>query len=169
MQGRDAAVWKEAQQPHELFLFNLLFNHVLLFIASVSAPSAHGLILVVPALSVAIMAYTLWRARQVSPALPLVHCHWQLAARRTLYFAAMWIVIALWLAAVWLFSGGHPQPVHFAVAGLAFFPSMAITLTLVLMESESLQHARHGRPPRSAPRGCRLFPGPPPAAEHGIE
>jgi hypothetical protein len=153
----DADELKKAQAPHELFLFNLIFNHVFLFIVTISAPSLQFLVLIVPWLSVSIVAYTLIAsARAGRSATPYVQCHWRLAARRSLLLVGVWLLAALVIGAVLVAAGGVPGPWHYAVGSLVFIPTMLLMLVLILLESEALQHARAGTLPRRARRRCLL-------------
>jgi hypothetical protein len=51
-------------------------------------------------------------------------------------------------------SGGDPGPQQYALAGLTFFPVMLSVIALILMESEALQHARHGTLPKRVLERC---------------
>ncbi|MGE0080086.1 MAG: hypothetical protein AB7U81_02180 [Thiohalomonadaceae bacterium] len=148
----DADELRRAQAPHELFLFNLIFNHVFLFIATISAPSLQFLVAVIPSLSVAIVIYTLVASRRAArTASPFVSAHWQLAARRTRMFIAVWVLAACFMGLVLATSGGTLEPWHYAVGSLVFIPTMLLMLALVIMESEALQYARAGSFPGRSP------------------
>ncbi len=148
----DASELRRAQAPHELFLFNLIFNHVFLFIATISAPSLQFLVAIIPTLSSAIVIYTLTTSRRVArTASPLVSSHWQLAARRTRMFIAVWVLAAAFIGLVLATAGGALEPWHYAVGSLVFIPTMLLMLVLVIMESEALQHARAGSFPGRSP------------------
>ncbi len=152
-----AAESKKAQVAHEIFLFNLIFNHVFLFIATISAPSLQALTLVVPVLSVALIGFTVWNARRTAGSEPpFVSCHWSLAAKRSLMFGALWAGFALLTVLLLVMTGGEFEPKHYALGGFAFLPLMGTMLTLILLESEALQHARHRTLPRAAADRCRL-------------
>lgn len=141
----------QAKHPHELFLINLIFNHVFLFIAAVSAPSLTFLVLIVPTLSVGILAYTFWRARRAHEVDPwFVRCHWQVAARRSLVFVYMWLAVIAVVLAVLAVSGGQMGPQQYAFGGVIGLPLMGTMLVLILMESEAMQQAREGTLPRWA-------------------
>jgi hypothetical protein len=142
---------KKGQHPHELFLFNLIFNHIFLFIATISAPSLQVLALIVPTISVLVFIYTMWMTWQGSATdSPYVQCHWKMAAKRSLMFFAMWTIAAILFGIIYLASGGHMKPPHYAIGGVAFLPIMLTVLALILMESEALQYARR----RSLPKSC---------------
>jgi predicted permease len=140
----------KAKHPHELFLINLIFNHVFLFIATISASSLQALAWVVPVISLAIIGYTLWRARRPRPDDDhYVRCHWQLAARRSGKFVAMWALAAAGALALFAVANGEPAPVHYALGATLFLPIMLTMLVLILMESEALQHARSRTLPKA--------------------
>lgn len=146
-----------AQAPHELLLFNLVFNHIFLFIVTISAPSMQFLVLIIPSLSVSIVIYILVANRRIArTASHLVRCHWQLAARRTLMLLGVWVFAALFIGAVLATSGGTLKPWHYAVGSLVFIPTMLLMLVLIIMESEALQYARAGKLPVRAQNRCVL-------------
>ncbi len=146
----------KAKLPHELFLINLIFNHVFLFIVTISAASLQFLVLIVPLLSVAIVGYTVWGAKRSRRNAPwFVRCHWQVAARRSLLFVAMWLVLALLGAGVFLLSGGELKPPHYAIGGITFLPIMGTMLVLILLESEAMHQAHNRALPRWMSAHCR--------------
>ena len=141
-------VAKAAKWPHELFLINLIFNHVLLFVAFLSASSLQQLLFIVPALSLVILGYSLWRARkslQIDPW--FVKCHWQLAARRSRIFIIMLGMMVLVMVAIYLVSGGNMRPQHWAFFGVGIMPTLVTVLALIVMESDALHLARYGQMP----------------------
>ena len=139
----------KAKHPHEVFLINLIFNHVLLFVAFLSASSLQGFLVVVPIFSAAILIYLLWRARKSELTDPwYVKCHWQLAARRSRFFILMLGLMALVILGVWLASGGNPGPQHYALGGVGIFPTMGTVLALIIMESEAMAQAGSGVVPK---------------------
>ncbi|SCZ61032.1 hypothetical protein [Thiohalomonas denitrificans] len=139
----------KAKHPHEVFLINLIFNHVLLFVAFLSASSLQGFLFVVPIVSAAILVYLLWRARKSQLTDPwYVKCHWQLAARRSRFFILMLGLMALVILGVWLASGGNPGPQHYALGGVGIFPTMVTVLALIIMESEAMAQAGSGVVPK---------------------
>ncbi len=141
-------VAKAAKWPHELFLINLIFNHVLLFVAFLSASSLQKLVFIVPAVSFVILGYTLWRARkslQVDPW--FVKCHWQLAARRSRIFIVMLSTMVVVMAVIYLVAGGNMRPQHWAFFGIGIMPTLITVLALIIMESDALHLSRFGQMP----------------------
>ncbi|WP_303904540.1 hypothetical protein [Thiohalomonas denitrificans] len=140
-----------ARSPHELFLVNLVFNHIFLLIAALMATSLRGTVLIVPIVSAAILGYTLWRAKRSQIRDPwFVVCHWQIAAKRSLFFAAMWVIAGAIILGLLAISGGDLKPGHYAVGGVFGVPVMGTMLVLILMESEAMQHASNGTLPKWA-------------------
>lgn len=140
---------KAAKHPHEWFLVNLITNHVLLFVAFLSASSLQGFLILVPIISVAILGYLLIRARRAHVSAPwFVHCHWQIAARRSRFFILMLAIMGLVIGTVLLVSGGDPEPQHYALGGLGILPTMITVLALIVMESEAMHQARTGQLPK---------------------
>lgn len=136
---------KRAKQPHELFLFNLIFNHILIFVAILSASSLQRFVVIVPAVSVCILAYTFWRARRALKHDPwFAMCHWQIVARRSLAFLGMLTLMGIAIAILWFVSGGNFRPQHYAFGGAAMLPTMVTVLVLIVMESDALHQAKQG-------------------------
>ncbi|MCK9531037.1 MAG: hypothetical protein M0R77_10840 [Gammaproteobacteria bacterium] len=151
---------RKAQVPHELFLFNLVFNHIFLFIVTISAPSLQFLVAIVPALSVLIVGYTLLATRRAAQAeSPFVHSHWRMAKNGSLLLLGVWLFAALFIGAVLASAGGVPKPWHYAVGSVVFIPTMVFILVLILFGSEALQHARAGTLPSRARRRAPVNPG----------
>ena len=69
----------KAKIPHEIFLTNLIANHILWFVAALGLVRSYWQPLaLVPIVSVGILAYTLWRAKQSkSRDSWFVMCHWK--------------------------------------------------------------------------------------------
>ncbi|SCZ49055.1 hypothetical protein [Thiohalomonas denitrificans] len=140
-----------ARSPHELFLINLIFNHVFLLIAALMATSLRGTVLIVPIVSAAILGYTIWRARRSQDRDPwFVVCHWQIAAKRSVFFAVMWVVAGAVILGLLAISGGDLKPGHYAVGGVFGVPVMGTMLVLIIMESEAMQQASNGTLPKWA-------------------
>lgn len=144
-----------ARSPHELFLINLVFNHVFLLIATLMATSLQGAVLVVPILSAGILVFTIWRAKRSLGRDPeLVACHWQIAAKRSRLFAAIWASAGALVLMVLMISGGDLKPTHYALGGLFGLPVMGTMLLLIIMESEAMQQASNGTVPEWALERC---------------
>lgn len=143
---------KKANVPHEIFLTNLIGNHILMFVATLGViRSLPWVGAVVPIISFALMGYTLWRARRALRRDPwYVMCHWQVAARRTKLFMAMLILLLVISALGWLgytYGGMMKEAVWALVGGTGLLPVMVVMLVLILMESDTLYHANQHKLP----------------------
>jgi len=149
-----AAQIHRAKFPHELFLTNLIGNHILWFVAALGmAGSFWQPLLVVPMVSLSTLLYTLWRARRARDRYDWFEmCHWQLAAKRS---KVLLLVIGLcclvfvggWVGYSYL---GMPRVVVMALSGgVGLLPTMVTVLVLIVMESDGLHQASHGRIPAS--------------------
>ncbi|MCW9014488.1 MAG: hypothetical protein OQL06_11955 [Gammaproteobacteria bacterium] len=136
---------KKAKIPHEIFLTNLIFNHILLFVAIISASSLAKYVVIVPVFSVLSLLYLFYGAhRAKTKASWYVNGHWQLCARRSRVFLIMIGIMLTIFGIIWLVSGGNLRPQHWALGGAAFLPTMVTVLVLIIMESEALHHAKIG-------------------------
>ena len=145
-------VSKQARHPHELFLINLITNHIMIFIIVLGLARTYpwGL-LVTPVLSLMILAYLLYRAKR---SLRIddwyVMCHWQLCAKRSKFFIGMLIILGLVITGVLISVGGDVsqlKPGHYAASGVAMFPTLLIVLILIVMESDAVHKAKIGELP----------------------
>jgi hypothetical protein len=138
-----------AQLPHQLFLFNSIGNHVLLTVITISvAVSSPLLTLLIPVISIAIIAFTFARGRSLArhPSL-LVRAHWGIVIRRTRIFLIGYIVLATAATLAWLLYtyGGAMKELMFAlIGGLGLLPMMVLILALTIIESEALHQAGKG-------------------------
>lgn len=146
---------KRAKTPHELFLINLIFNHVLVFVTLLGAASSYPEpLLFVPLFSVAMLSYILLRARKaLREDSWFVKVHWQIAARRSRFFIAMLgflgaVGLLGWVGATYL--GMMEVAVYAMIGGIGMFPTMIAVLVLIILESESMHQARHGQASRWA-------------------
>lgn len=139
----------QARHPHEIFLINLIFNHILLFAAALGVATSYPyMLLPIPTLSAGILIYILWRARtSLRTDSWFVTCHWQIAARRSRHFLLLLGIVVALVMVIFLWAGGHPRPQHWALLGAVVLPTMVSILALVIMETESMQQATHGEVP----------------------
>ncbi len=143
---------KKANVPHEIFLTNLVGNHVLMFVASTGvARSFPWILAVTPAISFAMMGYTLWRAKRSLKIDPwYVKCHWQVAARRTRLFLSMLALLMVIGALGWAghtYGGMMKEAVYALIGGIGLLPTMVVLLVLIIMESDALYHANQCKLP----------------------
>lgn len=145
---------KRAGFPHELLLINLILNHVLIFIASMGLAGSYPLLpLVVPVISVSILGFIFYRARRALTRDPwFVSAHWQVCAHRSRTFMIMLAGASLLLLLGWLVYSqlGMAKVTVLALFAVAILPIMATLLTLVVLESDAMNHARKGTLPQWA-------------------
>ena len=144
----------KAKIPHEIFLTNLIANHILWFVAALGlARSYWQPLALVPIVSFGILVYTLWRARRSKGKDSwYVMCHWQICARRSRLFILMLLILACvsglgWAAHTYL--GMMKEAAYALVGGLGFLPVMVTVLVLIIMESDSLHQASLHKLPKS--------------------
>ncbi len=145
---------KRAKFPHELFLFNLITNHILLFVGLLGLVKSYPILAAVtPTISILVLGYLLLRNQQVqrSEADWFTRCHWQLAARRSRFFIGMLLVLGLILLALFASVDGVTQnlrPGHYALLGVTLLPMMFTILALIVMESDAMHQAKQGKLPQ---------------------
>lgn len=142
----------KAKLPHEIFLINLITNHILVFVGLLGmAKSYPWVMLITPTISICVMAYLLIRARRaLSSEQWFVACHWQLCAHRSKMFIGMLGFLALVIAGILFSVGGDAtqlKPGHYAFGGVAGLPTLVFILALIVMESDALHKARTGQVP----------------------
>ena len=139
---------KKAKHPHDIFLLNLIFNHILIFVAILSASSLAQYVVIVPIISVMSMIYIfIGAARAKTKSSWYVNGHWQLCVKRSRIFLTMILIVSAVFVVLWLISDGQLKPQHWALGGAAFFPAMVTVFALIIMESEGLHHAKIGKLP----------------------
>ena len=149
----------DAKHPHDIFLINLIVNHILVFVGLIGMATSYPyLMLIVPAISAIVLTYIMMRAkRSLKEDSWFVKCHWQLCAQRSKIFIIMIALMAVLLAAVMLIAGGDPKPQHYAIGGVVMLPVLVTVLVLIIMESDAVNQARHGQLPKSL---AERFPNP---------
>jgi hypothetical protein len=139
-----------AKIPHDIFLTNLIGNHILWFVASLGLASSYWQPLaLVPIVSLSLLIYTLKRARQARLQEHwFVSVHWQIAAERSRLFIYMLLaVIGVWIFG-WIgftYLGMKKVAVLALIGGVGILPIMVSVLILILMESDALHQATQRR------------------------
>jgi len=146
-----------AKRAHDIFLSNLIVNHILLFVGIATlGPSYMYLVVLVPILSIFAIIYTLFRAaREQRDDSEFVFIHWQIAARWSRLLAVMLMLLVFVSAAAWYGQAqlGLMREMSYALAGgLGLLPTLVSVLVLVVIESDSLHHAKEGTYPKWARR-----------------
>lgn len=153
---------RKARVPHEILLTNLIVNHILVFVATLGMATHNPEpVMLVPLVSFALLAYTIWRNRSIRRAEGwFVRVHWEAAAAHSRLFLALLAALCLVAAVAWMgyaHFGLRREAAIALAAGLVILPTMVAVLLLVVMESDLLHHAMHGRVPA---RFQRRYPRP---------
>lgn len=153
---------KRANVPHEIFLTNLIGNHILMAVAAGGiAGSFPWIMALIPAISFALLGFILWRARQSLAGDPwYVMCHWQVCARRSrLFIGVLCLLLGVSLLgwAAHAFYGLMKEAVIALVIGAGILPVMVTVLVLIIVESDALYHANQAKLPAWV---VRRFPPP---------
>lgn len=143
-----------AKWPHEIFLINLIFNHIFVFCATVAVFGTFPwLTMLVPVTSFTIVCYILIKARRVAAGNGswFVKAHWQIGARRNRLFMLLLVVACavsgggLWLSQLF---GWAKIPTIALIAGVGLLPFMVALLVLIVLANESVFMARNGKLPK---------------------
>lgn len=143
-----------AKWPHEIFLINLVFNHILVFATTFGVYRTFPLmVLIVPITSFAITAYLIIKARQIdkSDGSWFVKSHWKIAAQRNRHF--MWLLtitctlIGAGLLLSYLLNWSKITTLSL-LGGFGLLPFMVSLLILIVLGNDSLYQARHGKLPK---------------------
>ncbi|MEJ2394918.1 MAG: hypothetical protein P8045_12935 [Candidatus Thiodiazotropha sp.] len=137
---------RQAKIPHDIFLTNLIGNHILWFVAALGLVRSYWQPLaLVPIVSLSLLVYTLWRAKQSRQGTHwYVMVHWQIAAERSRFFiymllAVMGVSLLGWIGYTYL--GMMKVAVMALIGGVGLLPIMVTVLILILMESDALHQA----------------------------
>jgi hypothetical protein len=146
-----------ARTPHDIFLTNLIANHILLFTAiAATGRSYFEFIVLVPLMSFSFMGYTFIRSSQIKREdSEFVYIHWQIARRWSFFFAIVLSVVVTVAVLGWLsytYLGLMKEAAFALVGGLSFLPTLVSVLILIVIEMDSLNHARVGTLPAWAKR-----------------
>jgi hypothetical protein len=143
-----------AKWPHEIFLINLVFNHILVFAATFGVFSTFPLmVLIVPITSFTITAYIDFKGRQIarSDETWFVRSHWAMATKRNRNFMRLLVITCsiigggLWLSKV---MGWSKITMLAVLGGAGMLPFMVAMLVLIVLGNESMYQARHSKLPR---------------------
>jgi hypothetical protein len=146
-----------AKVPHDIFLSNLIMNHILLFTAIAAFGGKYiNLLVLIPILSFIALAYTFFHSSRVKPEdSEFVYVHWQIARRWSVLFSGVLVLLCTVSTLGWLGqqSGNMMKEMVYAlIGGLGILPTLMTVLVLVIIESDSLHHARLGTYPKGARR-----------------
>lgn len=145
---------RRAKWPHEIFLINLVFNHILVFASTFGVFSTFPLmVLIVPAISVAITGYIFFRAKRVatSDEPVFIKAHWALADHRNKQFMVLLLTITVFM------GGGYGLAVALGwskvatiaiLGGFGILPFMVSLLVLIVLGNAAMYEARHNKMPK---------------------
>ena len=143
---------KRANVPHEIFLTNLIGNHILMAVGIGGiAGTFPWLLAIIPLTSFSLLGFTLWRAQRSKTRDPwYVMCHWQVCARRSRIFIAMLLMLLEVMTLGWVghtYLGWMREAVMALVGGTGILPIMVTVLILIIVESDALYHANQAKLP----------------------
>lgn len=159
---------KRAKWPHEIFLINLVFNHIFVLVATIAVVGTLPLLpALVPVISFSIIGYIFIKSRQVaaSDETWFVKSHWQIAAGRNRIFMLLLAVTCLvcggglWLSKM---MGWAKIQTIALIGGVGLLPFMVSLLVLIVLGNDSVHLARTGKLPK---RFVEQNPGPQSASD----
>ncbi|HAF44724.1 MAG TPA: hypothetical protein DCK83_07240 [Gallionellaceae bacterium] len=143
-----------AKWPHEIFLINLVFNHILVFASTFGVFSTFPLmVLIVPITSFAITGYILIKARQIAKGNEtwFVKSHWAIADKRNKHFMWLLVITCIIVGGGLLISklmGWSKIATIALIGGFGLLPFMVSLLVLIVLGNDSMYQARHGKLPK---------------------
>ena len=147
---------KKARHLHAVLLFNLVVNHIFLFLMSLTLISQSRVpMIVMVVLSISLLSYIIFQAKRslTNEASWYVRCHWQFAAKRARLF--LFLFLALGTLTLVLFYGG--QAIHMQkvatwalTGGFGLLPFMVAILGLIVIEFDAEHQSRIGKVPAGA-------------------
>ena len=150
---------KRARHLHAVLLFNLVVNHIFLFLMALTLIKISSIpMILMVVLSIAILGYILTKAKQSLTGEPswFVRCHWQFAAKRARMFLVLFLILGT--LSVAFFYGGHARgfkgvaiTAFTSILGLVF---MVAVLGLVVVEFDAEHQAKDGKVPPGAIAYC---------------
>lgn len=148
---------KSAKAPHDIFISNLIMNHILLFTGLATFGQKYmDFLIIIPIISIATLSYTFYRSSKVKREdSEFVYIHWQIARRWSKLFAMALTLLATVALLGWLahqYLGLMKEAVYAMIGGLGILPTLLSVLVLIVIESDSLHHARVGTLPKWAQR-----------------
>jgi len=146
---------KRARHLHAVLLFNLVVNHIFLFLLALTLIKTSSIPMILMAvISIALLSYILISARRSLNGEPswFIRCHWQFAAKRARMFLILFLVLGT--ISVAFFYGGHAMGMQSvaitafsSILGLIF---MVAVLGLVVIEFDAEHQSKSGKVPAGA-------------------
>lgn len=149
----DEAQIKASKIPHEVFLTNLIVNHILYFVSALGiAKSIPELVAVTPIASIAALSYIMFKGRTVLKDAPwFVQCHWRIAMKRSKLLIIILLGLIALLAGLYAIHtiGGAAFATIFPLAAVVTLPVLVTIFALIIMESDALHLSKNGQVPNS--------------------
>lgn len=146
---------KRARHLHAALLFNLVVNHIFLFLLALTLIKSSNIPMILMAVtSLSVLGYILISAKRSLTSEPswFIRCHWQFAAKRARLFLILFLVLGS--LSVAFFYGGHAIGMKgvaimafSSILGLVF---MVAVLGLVVMEFDAEHQSKDGKVPAGA-------------------
>jgi hypothetical protein len=150
------AEMSRARKLHSVLLFDFIVIHIFVFVLAISMIKSTRLpLFIMVALSLASLAYVMFKARQTMRTEPshFVRCHQLLAAKRARLFLILFLVTGTFTA-VMFFGGAQFGLSPIASKSLAFgigqLPFMVSLLVLVVLEFDAEHQCKSSQIPAAA-------------------
>ena len=144
---------KTGQFPHQIFLFNMIGNHVLIALIALSNSSYLEVTVIPILISLAILLYTVIKAPfYIRSESLFIRTHWSVALKRTKIFLITYALLFSAGLAAWLsynYAGVMKEQAMAMAGGLGILPTMVVVLVLTILETETLHQALNGEIPKS--------------------
>lgn len=155
IQASDAEI-KRAKHLHSVLLFDFIVIHIFIFVLAISMiKTSYIPLILVPTLSLALLGYVLFKAKQALTKEPsrFVHCHMLLAAKRARLFLTLFLVTGTFTAVMY-FGGpqfGMNKITSYSLAfGFGQLPFMVALLVLVVLEFDAEHQCKSSKIPAAA-------------------
>jgi len=145
-----------AKWPHEIFLINLVFNHILVFASTFGVFSTFPLmVLIVPLASFIITGYIFFKAKKIASGdeTVFVKAHWVVANKRNTHFMWLLTITCVVIGGGFLLSSmmhWGKIPTIALLGGVGLLPFMVSLLVLIVLGNDSMYQARHSKLPKGS-------------------
>lgn len=146
---------KRARHLHAALLFNLVVNHIFLFLMALTLIKTSNVpMILMVVLSLSLLGYILISAKRSLTSEPswFIRCHWQFAAKRARMFLILFLILGTLTVA--FYYGGHAMGLKgvaitafSSILGLVF---MVAVLGLIVIEFDAEHQAKIGKAPAGA-------------------
>lgn len=146
---------KRARHLHAALLFNLVVNHIFLFLMALTLIKVSSIpMALMVVLSVSLLGYILVKAKHALTNEPswFVRCHWQFAAKRARMFLILFLVLGA-ISVAFIYSGqamGMSSVAIKAFSSILGLVFMVCVLGLVVIEFDAEHQSKSGKVPAGA-------------------